>query len=525
MGVKLVEPAFGRIGPGSVGLCRLLVGLVLAAGPGAAEVQSAPQADDQAAAESSSGDDKASNPDAPAPTRAPQTRSEIERALDLVKREQEELVARIGDAEPTEKQRARLQTLATLISTLEEKLQTVQEVEKQKAATAGDSFKGRWIRLLSALQDATRYDLKDGMFRFSLGVRLQVDATLAHEDAQLETDVGKIPSSLKFRRGRVFAEGRLFRTLDFKFEYDFAADQGVKDAYLEGAKYTKHFKWRFGHFKEPFSLARQTSAYQLGFIEWALPVPAFSPGRNLGVMLRHSEVNDRLFWALSATTSGKTTDDNRTDANLSFTGRLTGLPVMRDAGRRLVHVGISATVRDPSDNTTQFTTRPEARFAPFFADTGIIDAETATVTALEFAVVLGPTWVQAEWFGNVTESTQDGDLEFGGGYVEAGWFLTGEHRLYVTEEAAFGRLTPTRLFRGGNPFRKGSKGGALEFVGRASTTDLNDGPVQGGELRNFSFGMNWYLSQVNRVSLNYVHSYLLDSGRANIVLLRYQYNP
>jgi hypothetical protein len=37
--------------------------------------------------------------------------------------------------------------------------------------------------------------------------------------------------------------------------------------------------------------------------------------------------------------------------------------------------------------------------------------------------------------------------------------------------------------------------------------------------------MNWYLSQVNRVSLNYVHSCLLDSGRANIVLLRYQYNP
>ena len=98
----------------------------------------------------------------------------------------------------------------------------------------------------------------------------------------------------------------------------------------------------------------------------------------------------------------------------------------------------------------------------------------APLVALEFAVVLGPTWVQAEWFGNVTESTQDGDLEFGGGYVEAGWFLTGEHRLYVTEEAAFGRLTPTRLFRGGNPFRKGSKGGALEFVGRASTTDLND---------------------------------------------------
>ena len=44
-------------------------------------------------------------------------------------------------------------------------------------------------------------------------------------------------------------------------------------------------------------------------------------------------------------------------------------------------------------------------------------------------------------------------------------------------------------------------------------------------MHNFSLGLNWYLSQVNRVTLDYVHSYLLDGGRANIVLLRYQFNP
>jgi phosphate-selective porin OprO/OprP len=492
----------------------------------AAAVQSAAQADDPAAAASSSGEDTAADPDAPAPTRAPQTRSEIERALDLVRREHEELSARIGDAEPTGEQRARLQDLAILVRTLEEKLQTLQEAEKQEAAAAGDSFKGRLIRLRTAMQDVTRYDLKDGMFRFHLGLRVQLDATSGNEDSQLEADVGEIPNSFNFRRGRVFARGRLLRTLDFMVEYDFAADQGVKDAYLEGAKWTKFFKWRIGHFKEPFSLARQASAYKLGFIEWALPVPTFAPGRNWGLMLRHAELKQRLFWAFSATTAGKQTDDNRSEADISFTGRLTGLPLMRDEGRRLVHVGISASARD-LDGNGQLSTRPEARFAPFFADTGAIDADAATVTALEFAGVFGPIWAQAEWFRNVAQSTQAGDLDFDGAYVEVGWFLTGEHKFYVTEEATFGRLTPARLFRGGNPFRKkGSKGGgALEFVGRVSTTDLNDGAVQGGELRNFSLGMNWYLSQVNRVALNYIHSYLIDSGRANIVILRYQYNP
>jgi len=244
-------------------------------------------------------------------------------------------------------------------------------------------------------------------------------------------------------------------------------------------------------------------------------------------MLRHAELKQRMFWAFSAITAGKTTDDNRSDSDISFTHRLTGLPVMRDGGRRLVHLGLSATLRSSSDDTVQFSVRPEARFAPFFADTGPIAADASTVTALELAGVFGPTWVQAEWFRGVVESTVDGNLEFDGAYVEVGWFLTGEHRFYVTEEAAFGRLTPTRLFRGGNPFRKkGSEGGgALELVGRVSTTDLTDGPVQGGELHNFSLGMNWYLSQVNRVALNYIHSYLIDSGRANTVILRYQYNP
>ncbi len=91
-----------------------------------AELQSARQADEQAPTASSSDTVTKSDSAVPYPTRAPQTRSEIERALDLVRRERENLVARIGDAEPTEDQRERLHDLATLIRALEDKLQTAQ---------------------------------------------------------------------------------------------------------------------------------------------------------------------------------------------------------------------------------------------------------------------------------------------------------------------------------------------------------------------------------------------------------------
>ena len=106
-----------------------------------------------------------------------------------------------------------------------------------------------------------------------------------------------------------------------------------------------------------------------------------------------------------------------------------------------------------------------------------------------------------------------------------GWFLTGESRFYRTQDGTFGRLTPNRLFHGGNPFSRGSDGGALEFTARVSKLDLNSGAITGGEMRDFSVGMNWYLNETSRLMVNVIQSKLLDVGRANLLLLRYQFNP
>jgi phosphate-selective porin len=44
-------------------------------------------------------------------------------------------------------------------------------------------------------------------------------------------------------------------------------------------------------------------------------------------------------------------------------------------------------------------------------------------------------------------------------------------------------------------------------------------------MTNLSLGMNWYTSHTSRFMLNYVRSELHDVGAANIVLVRYQFNP
>jgi phosphate-selective porin OprO/OprP len=352
-----------------------------------------------------------------------------------------------------------------------------------------------------------------------------VDGAVASTPSLPEQEVGPIDNGVDLRRGRVFAEGRLLRTFDFKFEFDFGADDGLKDAYLEGTRYTRILRWRIGSFREPFSLARHTSSNDLGFLEWPLPVAAMAPGRNYGLMVRHREINPRLTWAASLTTNSTDTDDNQGNSKLTVTGRITGLPVYHDQGRRLIHLGLAYSLRSPEGDEFRYRARPEARFAPFFVDTGTFPATGNSLVGLEFATVQGPWWVQAEGIGSFVSAEDAGDPTFTGAYVEAGWFFTGESRFYQTQDGTFGRLQPNRLFRGGNPFDLDSNGGALGVTLRYSQVDLSDGAISGGELRNASLGLNWYLTSASRVLFNFIHSKRVGGSSANLFLLRYQFNP
>ena len=55
--------------------------------------------------------------------------------------------------------------------------------------------------------------------------------------------------------------------------------------------------------------------------------------------------------------------------------------------------------------------------------------------------------------------------------------------------------------------------------------DLNDGLVQAGVMTDISLGLNWYPTSSTRLMVNYIYSDVRDVGSANVVLLRYQFNP
>lgn len=50
--------------------------------------------------------------------------------------------------------------------------------------------------------------------------------------------------------------------------------------------------------------------------------------------------------------------------------------------------------------------------------------------------------------------------------------------------------------------------GAWEVAARWSCIDLTDGTVNGGDMSNFTAGVNWYCNPYCKVVFNYIHSWL-----------------
>jgi phosphate-selective porin OprO/OprP len=392
-----------------------------------------------------------------------------------------------------------------------------------------EPVKTKWGNFVASVRGLTRYSLFDDTLKFRIGGRAQFDATSGSGDTTFDETYGPIETDVSLRRLGLYAAGR-YRKFNFNLGIDVGPDGGLSDAWVEGAEGGLEVwgaylgKLRLGFMDEPFSLERQTSTYNIGFMERSLPVQTMAPGSNLGWMVHNSGRNGRFSWAFGMFSFGQKNEQNATTSALSLTGRFTHLLTYRNEGRNLVHLGVSLSSRSPTSGDLQYRSRPEARFVDFLADTGNFEAGKVTLWGLEFATVQGPLWAAAEYIQSNVSAQSFGDPRFGGSYIQVGWFLTGENRPYRTNSGTFERLRPDRKYAKGNPFKK-KNGGAWEVVGRISTIDLTDGLIEGGELTDYSASLNWYINPTSRVEFNYVYANPRDHGAAHVFLMRLQYSP
>lgn len=395
-------------------------------------------------------------------------------------------------------------------SSLEERLSRVEAaLEETDGEGDDDEWDFRW-------SNGFKLTSPDGALDFEFGGRLQNDWAFYEADDALEATVGPFEEGTEFRRARLFFQGELYDRVEFKAQYDFAGgDAEIKDAYLGLIHLPVVGGLRVGHFNEPFSLEEQTSSKYITFMERALPVEAFSPARNTGFMLHRGE--ERYTWAVGAFRDADGFGDAVDRDGVNLTGRVTALPWYADGGRRLLHLGVSVSEREPTEDAVRFRSRPESHLAPRVVDTGAFGADGLTLVDLEGALVHGPFSAQAEYVQAAVDTLPGAgsDPDFDSFYVYGSWFPTGEHRPYKTSAGAFDRLKPRRPWGDGGA-------GAWEVAVRYSSLDLADAGLAGGQVDDVTLGLNWYPYANVRWMLNYVLTDRDGVGEADAVQMRLQ---
>lgn len=368
-------------------------------------------------------------------------------------------------------------------------------------------------------KNGLRVERNDGLHKVKLGGRIMVDfASISGDDNVL----GGNGTGVEVRRARIFTSGKLYDgRIFFKGQFDFANGVKLKDAYLGIGKIPAVGAIKVGHFKEPFSLEQLGSSKYITFLERSTADDAFTPGRNMGIQLNNQHLAKRLTWAVGGfretNDSGMGFSDS---ADYNLTGRVTGLPVYTEDGRFLLHLGTSYShLFRRGNGPVDFDARPETHLAKKFIDTGAISSDGVDKANFEVASVLGPFHVMSEYIvSSVSRQNQRANLH--GVYAEFGWFITGENRVYDMKSGAFGRVKPKRSF-----LQDGGCG-AWQLAFRYSYLDANDQFVTGGQLQDFTVGLNWHLFSNTRVMTNYVRASTEnnpnDNGSANIFQMRFQ---
>ena len=343
--------------------------------------------------------------------------------------------------------------------------------------------------------DQPLLDFSETRLAASIGGRLEVDGAAYGTNGSLSG----FDDGFDLRRARITVKGASLLAVPFSYHIEFGYVPGsftVNEAYVAIAEVPHLGRLQFGQFTPPVGLQLITSSWDIGLMEPAAPLQAMAPPPQPGVQASGTFFDRRGTWTAGAF-AGMGSDGEYGSGSKrfgNFMGRATWLAIddiddKEPAGNHYLHLGASTSLQRGANGQLQYRSRPESYLAPHVIDTGVIDADRAATVGAELLWTRGPYSAQAEAMASRIDSSTAGTLNFHGFYAQAGWFITGESRPYLRDDAVPGRIRPLRTFG----FGPDAGWGAWEAVARVSYADLSDGSVQGGRLLLFMSSLNWVL--------------------------------
>jgi phosphate-selective porin OprO and OprP len=459
--------------------------------------------------------------------------------------------AAIAEAQQLDDAQAKIELLQAQVEALQESIAQLQAAQ----AKVTPSWKGT-----PQLED------KEAGWSFKVRGRIQYDVGYVSnpDDALITRNLG---FNTRARRLRFGGEGTIPGGFGYKCEMDFAnSSVGFGDCLLSYSPKNAPINIAIGNQETNNGLEQQSSSRFTSFIERAAFDDAFINTRRLGINLGYvnSAGDFRINGGLWAAHSIDSTLDNN-----GWIGAMRAV-YSPPAGGNQLHFGLNYQHREFQDNANgapasgsgQPSSGQLARYRarPFtqltdqrFVDTNTFAAKSDDIIGVEAAgifkslhiaaegqylksnaydafdqiVVNDPEDVLDQFAGN--QWVPDGNPSFWGGYIEAGYFLTGETRGYKN-----GTWDRTKVL---NPFSKGGSG-AFQIIGRVDYLDLDTRKLHEGCTNNFVTGLSctgsanytkggkqlgllagltWIPEDYMRVLLNYSHSFVTGGPFADDV--------
>jgi len=411
--------------------------------------------------------------------------------------------AAIAEAAPVDDAQARIELLQAQVEALQEALEGV----KASMVKTTPSWKG-----------APQFEDKEAGWSFKPRGRLQYDVGYVNNpnDAVVTNNLG---FNTRARRIRLGAEGTIPGGIGYKAEMDFAnGSVGFGDVILTYSPTNAPIVVSIGNQETLNGLEQQSSSRFSSFVERAAFDDAFINTRRIGLNVGYANkagdfrVNAGIFAAHSI-------DSSLDNDGWIGAARAVYSPLM---GSNQLHLGINYQHREfqsnngstaasssgqPSTNQlVRYRARPFTQLTDVrFVDTGNFAAKSDDIIGLEAAGIFKALHIAAE--GQYLKSNAyeagdrndiladpqdalenfaanqfvpDGNPSFWGGYIEAGYFLTGETRGYKA-----GTWDRTKVLK---PFSKGGMG-AFQIIGRVDYLDLDDSHLKNGCTNNFVTGV------------------------------------
>ena len=402
----------------------------------------------------------------------------------------------------------------------------------------------------------------DGSISFAIGTQIQFDmGGYFQNNVTKNTQFPDLNNGVNLRRGRIFFVGQYgdFRaniTPDFGGSPD-----GSPTLYEANLNWTgfKPVTATVGYFKPYFSLYDLQSSNNFllmerpSIVEIARNVAAGDARATLGAKAANDAISLPFGWTgsyfasayLTGAAYGAQNPNLLNGEQLGFVGRLAGRPYydqdfnlhLEFSGENVFHPNVNA-AGTPGVNreTLSFQDRPEDRAADQnrLISTGNLSASSANV----YGGGLGASWrnflIQGEYYAiNMNQAKNppapQPSLAFNGGYVEAGWVITGEPIRYSVGDAAFARPKVDQ------PWTLDGPGiGAWGLGLRYSVTNLNSnvipgvsqtttGGIFGGLQKIVGLNLSWYPNDWVRFYLQFQYTNVDRLNSAGTVQIGQQF--